>query len=75
MEEILRTHRTLLLVHAKYSPRLRQLFRDHYRFETTAGQHAWPDIIRLADSSDDPAGKRVIYVVPSVPDGPDQRTR
>ncbi len=63
MAEALRTHCTMLLAHAKEEPRLLELFRKHFRFETTSRAGVrWADLAQVSrDDPADPYGPKVIY--------------
>ena len=69
----LRAHRAMLLGHWKAMDReragvLRSLFRNAYRFKTTAGEHVWSDLLPYAQAphGDPDSSERVIYTQSSV---------
>jgi hypothetical protein len=48
---VLKTHSTMLNAHRRRQPRLRALFRDHYRFDTSVGSKTWRELSKLAHSA------------------------
>lgn len=44
---VMSTHSTMLNAHRRRQPRLRPLFRDHYRFNTTMGNKTWQELRKL----------------------------
>lgn len=59
MEQMLRLHRSMLLAHGQGEPRLRDLFREHYRFTTTNGTLRWAELVAFCS----PPGDRSIYLL------------
>lgn len=59
MEQVLRLHRSMLLAHGQGEPRLRDLFREHYRFATTNGSLRWAELVAFCS----PPGDRTIYLL------------
>ena len=48
---VIETHSTMLNAHRLRQPRLRPLFRDHYRFHTSVGPKTWRELSKLAHSA------------------------
>lgn len=48
---VIETHSTMLNAHRLRQPRLRALFRDHYRFTTSVGPKTWRELNKLAHSA------------------------
>lgn len=48
---VLKTHGTLLHAHRRRQPRLRALFRNHHRFDTSVGPKTWRELSQLAHSA------------------------
>jgi len=44
---VMNTHGTMLNAHRRRQPRLRPLFRGHYRFNTTVGHKTWQELSTL----------------------------
>lgn len=48
LDAVMQTHGTMLHAHRNRQPRLRTLFRNHYRFVTSVGPKPWRDLGKLA---------------------------
>lgn len=59
IEEVLRTHCTMLIAHAQKTKRLRDLFKKHYCFITSAGEIKWNEILSYATVEN---RQRIIHV-------------
>jgi HSP90 family molecular chaperone len=51
LSAVMETHGTMLNAHRHRQPRLRALFRNHYRFVTSVGPKTWRDLSKLAHSA------------------------
>jgi molecular chaperone HtpG len=62
-DAVMTTHRTMLLAHSHRSKRLRDLLRDHYKFQTNLGAKSWREVSGFAGPNGAATGSRLLYVL------------